>query len=98
MKDYEALDRAGKARALMNDSLLSEARDILRQAILMKWEKAPVRDKEGREYLFLQLKALSDVWAVLEQAIADGKVAQHSIKTREEEERRFKLFNFKGRT
>lgn len=97
MNDYEALDRAGKAKALLSTPLLIEARELIRTAILSKWEKAPVRDQEGREYLFLQLKALNDVWAVLEQAVADGKVAEHSIKLKEDEKRRLKLFNFKGR-
>jgi hypothetical protein len=97
VNDYEALDRAGKAKALLGNGLLIEARELVRTAILAKWETAPVRDKEGREYLFLQLKALNDVWAVLEQAVADGKIAEHSIKLKEEEQRRLKLFSFKGR-
>jgi hypothetical protein len=95
--DLKALDRAGKAQALLKSELLLEAREMVRTSIVNKWEKSPVRDEEGREYLFLMLKAINDVWQLLEQAVQDGKIAAHSLEFQREEEKRRKLFSFKGR-
>jgi hypothetical protein len=69
------VDRAQRAERLLSDSLLTESFDLVRTAILEKWELTPLRDKEGAHELKLMLKLLGDVRANLEQAIADGKLA-----------------------
>jgi hypothetical protein len=82
------VDRGIRAERLLKDSLYVEAWDKVRSAILDKIEHSPVRDKEGREYLYLMLKALSDARGAVEHVMRDGKVAIHL----REEKRRFKLF------
>ncbi len=64
----------------MSDSLLTESFDLVRTAILEKWELTPLRDKEGAHELKLMLKLLGDVRANLEQAVADGKLAAAELK------------------
>jgi hypothetical protein len=76
------LDRASRAKALLDNSTFQEAFALVAQAIHEAWEAAPVRDTEGQQILKLQLKLLSDVRANLERAIADGKVAAHELEHR----------------
>jgi hypothetical protein len=76
------LDRASRAKALLDNPTLQEAFALVAQAIHEAWEAAPVRDTEGQQILKLQLKLLSDVRANLERAIADGKVAAHELEHR----------------
>ncbi len=69
------MERGQKAARLLADPILIEARKQVAARIHEAWETAPLRDKEGAHELRLMLKALNDVWALLEQAIADGKLA-----------------------
>lgn len=91
----EILDRAGKANRILNDALYAEAWQTVRDEILRKWETSPVRDNDGREYLYLMLKALNDARGYLEQAARDGKVVVHLQDQREKEKKRLTdLFKF----
>lgn len=69
------LDRAARAKAVLDNTAYQEAFEDVRRAIHEAWEAAPVRDTEGQQILKLQLKLLSDVRANLDRAIADGKMA-----------------------
>jgi hypothetical protein len=69
------IERANRANRLLSDPMLTEAFDLVRSAILEKWEQAPLRDRDGAHELKLMLKLLGDVRANLEQAVADGKLA-----------------------
>lgn len=80
------LDRGTRAERLLSNPLLIEAFDLVRNAIIARWEDAPIRDKEGAHELKLQLKLLSDVRANLEQAVADGKLAAAELKTQQRRE------------
>jgi hypothetical protein len=82
------IDRGIRAQKLLHHELLLEARESIRKALLDKIESSPVRDTEGREKLYLMLKALNDVWGYLEQAVNTGKVEIHL----RDEKRRFSLF------
>lgn len=84
----EDIDRGVKAERLLSDPLYKESWEAVRKALLAKFESSPVRDAEGREHLFMMLKALNDAKGALEQAMQDGKVALHL----REEKRRFQLF------
>ena len=86
--DPKVLERALQAEKLLNNPLLNEAFELVKQELSRKWEASPVRDKDGREYLFLMIKATNDARGYLEQAIRAGKVELHS----REERRLFKLF------
>lgn len=87
-QESKSLDRAAKAERILKDPLLAEAYELVKQELMRKWESSPVRDKDGREYLFLMIKATNDARGYLEQAVRDGKVALHS----REERRLFNLF------
>ena len=81
MSDLRAdLERGVKAEKLLNDSMLAEAFDLVRQAIHEKWEGSPMRDRDGAHELKLMLKLLGDVRANLEQAVTDGKLAAAELK------------------
>ncbi len=77
-KDRLIVDRAVQAEKLLKHPLLIEAFDLVKSELKHKWESSPVRDKEGREYLFLMIKATNDARGYLEQAVNSGKVALHS--------------------
>lgn len=87
-KDIKAISRAQQAERLLKDPLLAESFEMVRQAILAKFEQSPVRDNEGREHLFKMLKALNDARGYLEQAVQDAKV----VLDLQEKSRLFKLF------
>lgn len=74
-----AIDRANKAQRILDDELFKDAFESVRQALLSKFESAPVNDAEGIVKVRLCLKLLTDVRANLERAIADGKVAAFEI-------------------
>lgn len=76
------LERAHRARQVIDNPAFSEAFDLVAQAIHEAWESAPVRDVEGQQLLKLQLKLLGDVRANLERAIADGTIAAHELDRR----------------
>ena len=71
----EDMDRGQKAARLLSDPMLMDARDNVAKAIHEAWERAPIRDRDGAHELRLMLKALSDVWALLETTVANGKLS-----------------------
>jgi hypothetical protein len=82
----QKIDRGLRADKLLRHDLLIEAREQLRLALLNQIEQSPVRDSEGREYLYLMLKASNDLWGYLEQMVRDGKVEAH-LKTEQDKVR-----------
>lgn len=64
------------------ERLLSELRpyiDMVKDAIVQKWESSPVGDKEGQHELRLMRKLLGDVEANIKTAIETGKLARIQI-------------------
>lgn len=76
----EDVTRGARAEKLLQDPMLSEAFSLVREAIISKWERTPMRDLEGAHELKLMLKLLGDVRANLEQAVSDGKLAAEELK------------------
>jgi hypothetical protein len=76
------LDRADRAKSILNNPTYQESFDLVRQAIHEQWEATPIRDHEGAHELRLMLKLLGDVKAQLDIAIADGKVAAAELNRR----------------
>jgi hypothetical protein len=76
------LDRAHRAKAILDNPTYQESFELVRQAILEQWEATPIRDKDGAHELKLMLKLLGDVRANLERAIADGTMAAHELEYR----------------
>lgn len=73
------VERGQHAARLLQDPLLLEARAEVQKVLHEAWENAPIRDKDGAHELKLMLKALGDVWGLLEQALNDGKLAVHEL-------------------
>ena len=78
MSDREALARAAKAQALLNDPELNNAFDAVRKSIHDMWEQTPIRDRDGAHELRLMLKLLDDVKANIQSVVNTGKVVAHN--------------------
>lgn len=74
------VDRGQHAERLLKDPLLSQSFELVREAIIAKWEATPLRDRDGAHELKLMLKLLGDVRANLEQALTDGKLAAEELR------------------
>jgi hypothetical protein len=73
----DQLARGAKAKALLEEPLLSEAFQLAEKAILDKFRSAPDDEQVVRAKQLLT--ALTLVRRVLEQAIHDGKVAGRTL-------------------
>lgn len=82
------LQRAEKAQRILDDEIFKESFESVRQALLQKFETAPVNDADGIMKVRLCLKLLTDVRANLETVMRDGKVEQFNI----QEKKRLSLF------
>jgi hypothetical protein len=82
--DLKALDRSGKAKALLDNPMFDESFALVRSALLERLENWSLSDTSGAEKLRMMLKLLRDVRANVEQAVRDGKVSQFRL----DEERR----------
>lgn len=82
------IQRAEKAQRILDDELFKESFESVRQALLQKFETAPVNDADGMVKVRLCLKLLNDVRANLETVVRDGKVEEFNI----QEKKRLSLF------
>lgn len=82
------IERAEKAQRILNDEIFKESFESVRQALLQKFESAPVNDADGMIKVRLCLKLLNDVRANLEAVIRDGKVEEFNI----QEKKRLSIF------
>ncbi|MCX5581481.1 hypothetical protein [Kaistia terrae] len=75
------VERAARAEALINDTLLSEAFTTLKATYLEAWEASHLRDTEGRERLFQAVKLVGSVQSHLVIILSDGQLAKHELAT-----------------
>lgn len=73
------INRAQRARDLLNNDLLVEAFSVLNRTYLDAWRAAPVRDTEGRESLWHMVKALDAFRGHLESAVETGRMAESQL-------------------
>lgn len=92
LRHAAVIEHGIRAEHILKDAVYLESWEQVEAALVEKWKGSPARDSEGREYLFLMLKALRDARAALEQAMQNGKYALH---LREEESRLAKLNPFR---
>jgi hypothetical protein len=78
------LERGAHAEKLVNDELLKEAFDHLRESYLKSLEDWPLNDTAGAERLRIALKVVQGVRNNLNTVLRDGKVAHLKL----EEERK----------
>jgi len=68
-----------RARAILTDEIVVEARRLVREDLLTAWEKSKPSDVDGRERTYLALKMFDRVWEVVERTLQDGKVADSQL-------------------
>ena len=73
------LDRATRAQELLGNELFREAFDTLRDRLTKELFDAPVRDKEGREQLWMMRKLLDGVEGHVKTLVQTGKLASHQL-------------------
>lgn len=76
----KAMERGGKASALIKQLEEFGAVADVRAAIVEQWSKCPVRDREGAHELKLMMKLLNDIEGHLHHAIEQGKFAAEELK------------------
>lgn len=79
MSDADDLDRALKAKAVLDNPLFEESFEMTRLALLAQWEKVPMADTAQAEDLRRCMKLLLSVRANLVAAVGTGKLAQFRI-------------------
>lgn len=77
MSPEQEVSNGIQADRLMND--LKPYLEVVKGAILTKWETSPVGDKEGQHELRLLRKLLNDLEINIKTAIETGKLASIQI-------------------
>lgn len=73
------LERASKARLVLENELFNEALSLIEADTLEKWKASPIRDAEGALALRLKWQVIQEFKGVLEDAIATGKLASKTL-------------------
>lgn len=71
----DEIRRAESARQVIDHPLFQEAFNTLRDEVVHQWETSPASDTEGREKLWLILKAADRAQAHLVSLMETGKLA-----------------------
>lgn len=79
MNEGAILDRATKAKALIENPMYGESFEMVRKAIYSRIEACPIADTATAEDLRKCLKLLRDVRANLDIAINSGKIVQFDL-------------------
>jgi hypothetical protein len=77
--DTLEVTRGQRARALLDDPLVDEAFAAIERECLAEWRRAPARDVEGRERLWLMLKMAERFKAHFVNLIDSGRLAGERI-------------------
>jgi len=88
----QAVARAGRAEALLDNDTLSEAFDTLEKSYIAAWRATTIDDASGREKLFLAINIVGKVRDHLAGVIANGKMARAELKELSETAERRKRF------
>lgn len=75
----DELRRGERARAILDDPLVKEARERLRAELLAAWEGSPARDAEGREALWQLLKLSDRLFGQFESLVMTGRLAAETL-------------------
>lgn len=86
MQISRELDRASRARLVLENELFHEAIGLIEADTLEKWKASPVRDAEGQLALRLKWQVIQEFKGQFVDAIETGKLAQKTM----EQERSFK--------
>jgi hypothetical protein len=83
--------RGERARAILEDPLVGEAFGALERACIDEWRRAPARDVEGRERLWLMLKLCERLREHFVGLVESGTLAADRL-AQIEKERKFPFF------
>lgn len=72
--------RGIKAQQILNDQLVIDAFQAVKDEVYKQWQSSPARDAEGREKLFLMLKAQERVEAHLRSVMETGQLADATLR------------------
>jgi hypothetical protein len=73
------ISRGIRARAILDDPLVGEAFAAIERECLAEWRRAPARDVEGRERLWLMLKMTERLKAHFVSLIDSGRLAGERV-------------------
>ena len=74
LTDEERLRRARNAKALIEDPLLQECFEVLRERLFELWAESDSLDQAGRESFYHQIHGLDAARALLRKYVDDGTV------------------------
>ena len=72
--DQEQRER--RAQSLINDELLQEAFDVLKEDLMGRWSHSGSTDLEARESIWLAMRLLDRIHGHLTSIIESGKMAK----------------------
>ncbi len=84
MTPQETLHRANRAQALMDDPILKGAIEVMEREVMEAWMVCPVRDFEGREYLWRMAVTTRKFADLLRGTIESGKLAADQLRREKE--------------
>lgn len=85
-------NRAAKAKALIEDELLSESFRVLRESYMGQLMATNVMQSDVRDKCYMAVRVLDVVQSHLKKTIDEGKVAQSDLKELAKTAERKKLF------
>ena len=74
-----SLERAARARAIVEDELVAEVFARLQGRLIEGWAGSAPGDASAREEAYRALRALQDFKAEFERLMSDGKVAERDL-------------------
>lgn len=75
----QAMAEAERARQLLKDPMIVAALDELRNTVYTNIRTSSFKQKEEREYLYLQLKAIDEFERKFKIRITNGKLAESRL-------------------
>jgi len=80
IKQRQAVDRAARAEALLNDPLIIEAFETLDKEFVSAWKESAIADHQSREHIYQLLQALEALKGHFAKVLEDGKLAKERLK------------------
>ena len=76
----KSMDRAAKAKALIEDEMLAGAFTELEAALTTAWKQSEPRDNDGRERAWQAVTLVSRIKAALHSVMIDGQIAARELR------------------
>ena len=68
-------ERERRAQSLINDPLLNEAFDVLKEDLMNRWNHSGSTDLEARESIWLAMRLLDRIHAHISSIVETGRMA-----------------------